>query len=187
MNISSFNGLCVSDQVRELVKLHQSLIDTGGFTLNEQLITPTKGYVVAILPQTNVQIPYNILTFDIFRIVMRQLLDRVRRKNFSEGEYYVGGWWDQEENRVHFDIVRVFQELTLARSVGKSFKQKAIYCLHEKKEYLVEPKYRECALCGEPTPNKRRKYCDPCKPSNIRAEERAKRRLEEEMRAAQAS
>jgi len=102
----------------------------GGCSINKDFIAPKSGYLVSV---------YKGLVFDNISLVNEHELSSFIKDKLSwiDGNYYFGGWIDQQTRKVYFDISRNTDDFDYAMKIAKEDNEIAIWDLNENKEIRV--------------------------------------------------
>lgn len=107
------------------VKADKTLDEKGGFSISSNGHEPKGGFMVAV-PDAEEQIGVDEATPERLAAYM----DKHEAQLSEEGNFF-GGWLDRDSGKVYLDISRNVKDEKEARSLGKKWKQLAIFNLNQ--------------------------------------------------------
>lgn len=107
-------------------QLYNEVLNNGGFTINPRTakLVDRIGYAIAIKGHQQV---FDSVKFS--RMSIAEYLNNNIDTFYSNGDLYIGAWWNSRDQKIYMDLVEVVDSKTLAIRKGMEGDQKSIYDL----------------------------------------------------------
>lgn len=129
----------VEARANELLPKVAKLATSGGFSSRPfaEPSEPTTGTMVSLPVSAGLNLTLDLATLseEELRAVLKPWLRKALLYLVEHPNTYLGGWYDSERGRLHFDVSDRYEDRMQAMKVGMERNQLAVYCIEEHKEY----------------------------------------------------